>query len=173
MEHPIQVEFEFTPERYRSVTREMLRYSFKQRRLKIFGLILVGIAAVLLVISGGDFSGSAFGRYLPTLIMMVLFWFALLYFMPRLLLSKQQFPEPHPMRYLFADTEVKLSTENSESTMQWTGFIKAEETNEWLLLFQNNRIANAVLKSAVSQSDLERLRTLLRSKGLLKTPLTK
>ena len=168
MEQPIQVEFEFTPDLYRSVTKEMLRYSFKQKRLKIFGLILVGIAAVLLMLSGGDFSGSAFGRYLPTLIIMVLFWFALLYFMPKLLLSKQQFPEPHPMRYAFAEDEVKMSTENSESVMQWTGFIKAEETNEWLLLFQNDRIANAVLKSAVIQGDLERLRALLRAKGLLK-----
>lgn len=168
MEHPIQVEFEFTPDRYRSVTKEMLRYSFKQKRLKVFGLILVGIAAVLLMISGGDFSGSAFGRYLPTLIMLVAFWFALLYFMPKLLLSRQPFPEPHPMRYTFADTEVHMSTENSESTMQWAGFMKAEETNEWLLLFQNERIANAVLKSALSQSDLERFRALLRMKGLLK-----
>ena len=65
---------------------------------------------------------------------------------------------------------MQLATANSASTIQWAGYLKAEETEEWLLLFQGKTIANPVLKSALSSSDLERLRGLLRAKGLMKSP---
>lgn len=168
MEQPIHLEFQFTKERYQHVTREMLRQSYKQKWLKIIGLIMISMVVLLLILSAGDSTSSALTRQWPTLLMMAAFWLGMIYFLPKLLVAKQPFPEPHPMRYTFTDAEVHLATATSESTLQWTAFIKAEETKEWLLLFQSKAVANAVLKSALSSGDLERLREMLRAKGLMK-----
>lgn len=158
-----------TPESYQRVTRDLLSYSVKQKWLKIFGLVVVGIVVLMVLLSGGDFTGSAFGRQLPTLMVMAVVWLGIIYFMPKMLLSKQPYPEAHPLRYTFSESGVQIATANSASTIQWAGYLKAEETEEWLLLFQGKTIANPVLKSALSSSDLERLRGLLRAKGLMKS----
>lgn len=169
MHQPIQVEFQMTPESYQRVTRELVRFSFRQRRLKIMVAASVCFFAVTLLMTKGQASTEEWlWMYLPALVVMLLVWLGIFYYLPGRLISKHQFPEPHPLRYTFSDAEVSLATATSESTIQWAGYLKAEETEEWLLLFQNKTMANPVLKSALSSSDLEQLRGLLRAKGLMK-----
>lgn len=168
MEHPIQVEFELNKELYQSVTRDLVHHTFIQKWRKWIGWALLGVVAFILLNSRGVFTWEVMLPQLMAALIFLGLWLSLLYFMPKMLIVKQIYPEPHPMRYTFTDADVKTSTATSESTIQWAAYIKAVETDQWLMLFQNKTMANPVLKSALSSGDLERLRELLRGKGLMK-----
>jgi len=168
MEHPIQVEFQMTPEMYQRVTRDLLRFSFKQKRLWIVAGISVVLLGVAMLLGGKDLSRDWLFSYGPALLLFGALWVAIFRFMPGRLIAKSRFPDPHPLRYTFTEAGAKIATATSESTIQWAGYIKVEETEEWLLLFQNKMVANPVLKSAFQAGELERLREVLRGKGLMK-----
>jgi hypothetical protein len=168
MEQPIEVIFQMTPEMYQRVTRDLLRFSFKQKRLWIIVAILLGLLALTQMLTSDGLDPDKLIAYGPMLLLFGIIWLLVIRFMPGRLIAKSRFPDPHPLRYTFTEAGAKISTATSESTIQWAGYVKVEETEEWLLLFQNKMLANPVLKAAFQAGDLERLRGFLRGKGLMK-----
>lgn len=168
MEPPIEVIFQMTPEMYQRVTRDLLRFSFKQKRLWLVAGISVVLLGVAMLLGGGSLNRGWLLSYGPALLLFGTLWLLIFRYMPGRLIAKSRFPDPHPLRYVFGEEGVKIATATSESSIQWAGYLKAEETEEWLLLFQNKMVANPVLKAAFQAGELERLRAVLREKGLMK-----
>ena len=163
---PIQVEFTFTPESFGKAQVYILFSYLKTGWVK--WLILLGVSIWL----GGTFY---FGRLSllqigKTLIWVPLFlglWWVIFRWLSRRNFSK--FPMlQHPIRYTFGAENVSLTTQTSESLLQWGTFQKAEEARDFFLLYQNAFMASPLLKSGFqNETEQERFRQLLRSKGLL------
>lgn len=164
----IEVAFDMTPEMYQRVTRELLNASFQERRKRIWLIMAVGMAAlVLLTLWGEAFSLRWLLVYGPVLVLVGLMWWLIFRYLPGFVMSKKRFPPAHPLRYTFSEEGVKITTATSDSMVQWAGYHKVQETHEWLLLYPNKMMANPVLKSAFAPGDLERLRGLLQQNGLI------
>jgi Na+/H+-dicarboxylate symporter len=162
----IEVEFTFTSESFaKAQVHIMFRY-LKTGWVK--WAILLGVA--LWLGSTFYFGGLKIPEMAKTLIWIPLFlamWWVIFRW-----LSKRNFAKfptlQHPIRYLFKEENVHLSTSSSDSVIQWDTFQKAEEAKDFLLLYQNAFMASPLLKIGFrNETELERFRLLLQSKGLL------
>lgn len=162
---PIQVTFTFTPESFRKAQLFILLRFLSKGWIK--WILIIGGALWLL---GTYFlGGQDIFELLNTLIwipVFVGFWWVIFRWLSRRNFTKLPMLQ-HPIRYIFEEQQVSLSTQTSQSVLQWETFQKVEEAREFFLLYQNAFLASPLLKSGFqNETELERFRTLLRSKQL-------
>ncbi|MDO8367434.1 MAG: YcxB family protein, partial [Saprospiraceae bacterium] len=132
---PIQVEFTFTADSFgKAQIHIMFRY-LKTGWVK--WIILIGVALWL----GITFycGGLSLGQVANKLIWIPLFlglWWVIFRWLSRRNFSKYPMLQ-HPIRYVFSEENVQLTTNASESVVQWDSFQKAEEARDFFLLYQN------------------------------------
>ena len=163
---PIQVEFTFSPESFgKAQLYIMIRY-LKTGWVK-WSILL---AVVLWLGITFYFGGMSLSQVVNTLIWVPLFlgiWWVLFRWLSRRNFSKYPMLQ-HSIRYSFSNENVSLTTHLSEAVTQWSAIQKAQEARDFFLLFQSTFMATPLLKSGFqNETELERFRELLRSKGLL------
>jgi hypothetical protein len=74
-----------------------------------------------------------------------------------------------PIQYVFDENGLTQQTHVSEANVAWQAIIWAEEWPDWFLLHINSQmIFYAVPKRAITVEQQQTLKTLLKTKGLLK-----
>ena len=69
------------------------------------------------------------------------------------------------LHYMFTDTGAESTTPASQGRIEWHGFYRAVELNDFFLLYMSSRVFNVIPKRAFSGPDqIEAFRELLRSK---------
>jgi hypothetical protein len=164
---PIHVEFTFTPDTFGKIQAHIMFRYLKNGWLKWMLLV----AAMVYVVTEYLYGARDWMRLANTLIWVPFFlgaWWVIFKW-----LSKRNFSRvtllQHPIRYIFKEDHISLTTHASESVVNWETFQKAEEARDFFLLYQGPMLASPLLKNGFeNENEQERFRQLLRSKQLLK-----
>jgi len=69
------------------------------------------------------------------------------------------------VNYEFLEEKILISGESFNSEISWDKIYRIEESEEWILIFQNRQTANIILKSCIGEN-LNPLKTLISSKNV-------
>lgn len=72
------------------------------------------------------------------------------------------------IRYVFEDKELSIHGESFNATLSWDKVYKVTRHKHWLLIWQNNRIANPVCGN-LDENKLEHLSSILNANGVSHT----
>lgn len=154
---PLKIEFVLDGNAYTRLMQGI--FTKKALMWGAIGLVFVAINAAI--------NPSKAWVWLSSYLLFAVVW----YFIFRLILQRTYKAATNlhdPVQYIFEETEIHVENANSQTTHQWDAFQKAVETPEWFLLYQNKSVFNPLPKSAfMSESELQRFRNLLKTKGLL------
>ncbi len=164
---PIQVEFSFTPESFGKAQMYIMLRFLKTGWIK--WILLLGLC---LWLGMKYYFGRLNFMYIANMALWI-FVFAAVWWIVFRWLSRRNFSKfpnlQHPIRYIFKEEEIQLSTHTTEGILQWETFQQAEESKDFFLLFQNVFAASPIPKSGFeNETEQERFRTLLHSRNLLK-----
>lgn len=70
------------------------------------------------------------------------------------------------IRYVFEDTEFNVYGESFSSTLSWDKVHKVTQTKKWLLVWQNNILANIIPMTSLDESRLDYLRDVLNTNNV-------
>jgi hypothetical protein len=163
---PVRVEFTFTPEKYTQLHRFLANRVIARRKWVLYlGALFLVSATVSSILMGRV---QMLLAYILPVLLFILFWRWSLDNSSKRVYRSQPGLQ-HPICYTFTEENIRTQTYGGEASLGWQAFQWAEESPEWFLLFQNDRMANPVLKIGFSDpSDVDRLREMLQQKGLLK-----
>jgi hypothetical protein len=163
---PIDVRFTFTEATFIQLHRQLANRVLMRRKWLIYLVVVM-----LLVMT---ISAALMGRiqillaYLLPLLLFLVFWRVALNRASKKLFANQPSLH-HPIHYVFKTDQIEMDTYGGESSLHWHAFQWVEESPDSFLMYQNQQMANPVLKSGFANTaDETRFRNLLQEKGLLK-----
>jgi YcxB-like protein len=140
---------------------------FRRLGIAFLGLMFLFFAFVIFVLAS-DHNWQTlrtnwvtwFGLFVP--LFLAYAYFGAPYFRARSLYNNSE-NWRSTIRYFFSDEIVRVEMATARSELQWTHFIKAQETGDLFFLYIRKKMAHVVLKRAFSSAEsLETFRQLLR-----------
>lgn len=77
------------------------------------------------------------------------------------------------IEYLFDDNEIKITGQSFNSRLTWEKIYSVSENKDWILIWQNQHIANAIPKRDFKENELISFKQIVNGQTRLKNELTK
>jgi len=73
------------------------------------------------------------------------------------------------IKYFFDEEKMEVKGESFNAISNWEKFFKVTELRNWILIYQNNLIANIIPKSSFTTEQLQFFKSIIRSYPTIKT----